>query len=200
MAAAVFFAEQGSTRIRRALTGTAPATAPAAGRRPWLTPVPLTSGPRLTRTRANGKLERFNGTLAREWASAPEYESEQDRRDALTGFLNHYRPPASRVLAATYRPAASRIIGIYPAAWPRPSASLRHEELAVPELDADCGPRWKSIGHGILLGFDQVDAVKVIADDGGVDMHGLPPVFSLLLLCCCCCLILASTITMSPGM
>ena len=57
--------------------------------------------------RTNGKVERFNGTLAREWAYVRAYSSEAERRDALTGFIhyyNHHRghaalggvPPVSR--------------------------------------------------------------------------------------------------------
>ena len=64
--------------------------------------------------RTNGKVERFNGTLAREWAYVREYTSEAERRAALVDFLNHYnherphsaldhQPPASRVPDATYR-------------------------------------------------------------------------------------------------
>lgn len=59
-------------------------------------------------------MERFNGTLAREWAYVREYQSEAERRAALVGFLNNYnyvrphstlghKPPASRVPLATYR-------------------------------------------------------------------------------------------------
>lgn len=40
--------------------------------------------------RTNGKVERFNGTLAREWAYVREYDSEAARRAALVDFLNHY--------------------------------------------------------------------------------------------------------------
>lgn len=64
--------------------------------------------------RTNGKVERFDGTLAREWAYIREYDSEQPRRAALVDFLNHYnhdrphagighQPPISRVPLQTYR-------------------------------------------------------------------------------------------------
>ncbi|RIU21407.1 transposase [Mycobacteroides abscessus] len=73
--------------------------------------------------RTNGKVERFNGTLAREWAYVREYESEAARRAALVDFLNHYnyhrphaslghKPPASRVPLATYRLTAEGITDV----------------------------------------------------------------------------------------
>lgn len=70
--------------------------------------------------RTNGKVERFNGTLAREWAYVRTYRSEQERRDALDEFLAYYnyerphsalggQPPASRVSPPPTEP--SRWIG-----------------------------------------------------------------------------------------
>ncbi len=64
--------------------------------------------------RTNGKVERFNATLAREWAYIRTYNSEQARRAALVEFLNHYnhdrphagighKPPITRVSLHTYR-------------------------------------------------------------------------------------------------
>jgi transposase InsO family protein len=58
--------------------------------------------------RTNGKVERFNQTLQREWAFALEYASSQARRQALPHWINHYnerrthtalgnRPPRERV-------------------------------------------------------------------------------------------------------
>jgi transposase InsO family protein len=60
------------------------------------------------RPQTNGKVERFNRTLALEWAYAKAYRSETARRKALPGWLhtyNHHRPhtalggkpPTSRV-------------------------------------------------------------------------------------------------------
>ena len=60
------------------------------------------------RPQVNGKVERFNRTLAEEWAYAELFTSNQQRRDALQGWLHDYnhhrahtalagRPPASRV-------------------------------------------------------------------------------------------------------
>jgi transposase InsO family protein len=56
----------------------------------------------------NGKVERFNRTLQVEWAYNQPWTSNQHRRDALTGWLNHYNqtrphtalnghPPISRL-------------------------------------------------------------------------------------------------------
>jgi transposase InsO family protein len=58
--------------------------------------------------RTNGKVERFNQTLQREWAYALEYASSDARRQALPHWINHYnerrthsalgnRPPRQRV-------------------------------------------------------------------------------------------------------
>ncbi len=64
--------------------------------------------------RTNGKVKRFNGTPAREWAHVRAYTSEQERRAALANFLNYYnherphsglggRPPISRTSGSDYR-------------------------------------------------------------------------------------------------
>ena len=56
----------------------------------------------------NGKVERMNQTLAREWAYARPYTSEEERAEALSSFVDHYNwdrphsacgglPPMSRV-------------------------------------------------------------------------------------------------------
>jgi transposase InsO family protein len=55
----------------------------------------------------NGKVERFNRTLATEWAYRQPFQSNQDRHDALAPWLEHYNterihsshglPPAGRV-------------------------------------------------------------------------------------------------------
>ncbi len=60
------------------------------------------------RPQTNGKAERFNRTLADEWAYARAYQSNAERTEALAGFLIDYnyerthsgignRPPASRL-------------------------------------------------------------------------------------------------------
>lgn len=59
-------------------------------------------------------MERFNGTLAREWAYVRDHTSEQDRRATLADFVNYYnherphsalggRPPISRTSGSDYR-------------------------------------------------------------------------------------------------
>ncbi len=69
--------------------------------------------------RTNGKVERFNGTLAREWAYVRDYTSETERLAALADFLNHYnqerghaaldgRPPISRTRGSDFRITADR--------------------------------------------------------------------------------------------
>lgn len=112
--AAGFFAEHGITALRRVLTDNGACYRSHA----WAVAVAETDTEhRRTRPytpRTNGKVERFNGTLAREWAYIREYASEEQRRHALTDFLNHYnhdrphaslghKPPSTRVPLASYR-------------------------------------------------------------------------------------------------
>lgn len=112
--AATFFAEHGITAIQRCLTD----NGSCYRSRAWAAALEQTDTThKRTRPytpRTNGKVERFNGTLAREWAYVREYESEAHRRAALVPFLNDYnyvrphaalgqKPPASRVPLATYR-------------------------------------------------------------------------------------------------
>lgn len=89
--------------------------------------------------RTNGKVERFNGTLAREWAYVREYESEEHRRAELPAFLNFYnhdrphaalghRPPASRVPWKDYRLTASGIVV--------PDLPARPQQLSFDDLTA----------------------------------------------------------------
>jgi hypothetical protein len=58
--------------------------------------------------RTNGKVERYQQTLAREWAYAMQYASSTARQEALPHWLNHYnehrhhsaisnQPPLTRV-------------------------------------------------------------------------------------------------------
>ncbi|KAA1248667.1 IS481 family transposase [Mycobacterium simiae] len=88
--AVVFFAEHGITTIHHVLTDNGACYRSHA----WAKAVADT-GTRHKRTRpyhpsTNGKAERFNGTLSREWAYAREYGSEEERRIALVDFLNFY--------------------------------------------------------------------------------------------------------------
>jgi transposase InsO family protein len=69
------------------------------------------------RPQTNGKVERYHRTLAREWAYSQAWASNQQRADALTGFLDRYnyrrphtalggRPPISRLLTTVTNVAA----------------------------------------------------------------------------------------------
>jgi len=85
-----FFAEHGITSICRVLTD----NGSSYRSRAWAMALEAT-GTTHKRTRpytprTNGKVERFNGTLAREWAYVREYGSEAERRAALVAFLNFY--------------------------------------------------------------------------------------------------------------
>ncbi len=119
--AVVFFAEYGVSRISRVLTDNGACYRSHA----WADALKVT-GTQHKRTRpyrpsTNGKVERFNGTLAREWAYVREYSSEGERRAALVDFLNFYNyerphsaldnlPPVSRVPIATYRLTRAGIV------------------------------------------------------------------------------------------
>ena len=107
--AAAYFAGHGITRIERVMTdnafayryGTAflAAVADLGARQKFIRPhCPW----------QNGKVERFNRTLQTEWAYRQPFTSNQERRDALAPWLEHYnterrhtalagRPPTSRV-------------------------------------------------------------------------------------------------------
>lgn len=85
----------------------------------------------------NGKVERFNGTLAREWAYVCEYGSEAERRTALIDFLNFYNherphsalgqlPPSSRVPMRSYRLTSA---GIAVPEIPNRSLQLTFDDL-----------------------------------------------------------------------
>lgn len=112
--AVAFFAAHDITVIRRVLTDNGACYRSHA----WKDAVAAT-GTKHKRTRpytprTNGKVERYNGTLAREWAYVRDYTSERDRRAALADFLNYYnherphaalggRPPISRTSGSDYR-------------------------------------------------------------------------------------------------
>ena len=109
-----FFAAHDITPIRRVLTD----NGSCYRSRAWAAALVVT-GTKHKRTkpytpRTNGKVERFNGTLAREWAYVRAYTSEQECRAALANFLNYYnherphsalggRPPISRTSGSDYR-------------------------------------------------------------------------------------------------
>jgi transposase InsO family protein len=105
--AVAFFASYGITTIRRCLTD----NGSCYRSRAWADALTATKTThKRTRPytpRTNGKVERYNGTMAREWLRRRPYESEEDRTAALADFLNYYNherphsalgwvPPAAR--------------------------------------------------------------------------------------------------------
>jgi transposase InsO family protein len=61
----------------------------------------------------NGKVERFNRTLASEWAYARIYTSNDDRTAALAPWIEHYnteRPPHRPRRTATHQPAVTNLL------------------------------------------------------------------------------------------
>jgi transposase InsO family protein len=119
--AAGFFAEHGISRILRVLTDNGSCYRSRRWAQALETTATVHKRTRPYTPRTNGKVERFNGTLAREWAYVREYDSEQARRAALIDFLNHYnherlhagighKPPISRVPLSTYQLTATGVV------------------------------------------------------------------------------------------
>lgn len=112
--AVAFFAAHGITPIRRRLTDNG-----ACYRSTTWADALAATGTKHKRTRpytprTNGKVERYNGTLSREWAYVRDYTTERERRVALVEFVNYYnherphaalggRPPISRTAGSDYR-------------------------------------------------------------------------------------------------
>ncbi|SEB31037.1 Integrase core domain-containing protein [Streptomyces melanosporofaciens] len=112
--AAAFLAAHGITPIRRCLADNGACYRSGT----WADALAAT-GTKHKRTRpytprTNGKVERYQGTLAREWAYVRGYASEHERRAALADFLNYYnherphaslggQPPISRTIGSDYR-------------------------------------------------------------------------------------------------
>ncbi|WP_079658448.1 integrase core domain-containing protein [Streptomyces sp. 3214.6] len=88
--AAAFVAAHGTTSIRRYLTDNGSCHRSTT----WANAL-VATGTTHKRTRpytprTNGKAERSNGTLAREWAYVRDYTSEHERRVTLAEFVNYY--------------------------------------------------------------------------------------------------------------
>lgn len=112
--AVAFFAAHGIPPIRRCLTDNG-----ACYRSTTWADALAATGTKHKRTRpytprTNGKVERYNGTLSREWAYVRDYTAERERRVALGEFVNYYnherphaalggRPPISRTAGSDYR-------------------------------------------------------------------------------------------------
>lgn len=112
--AVAFFAAHGIAPIHRVLTD----NGSCYRSRTWADAL-AAAGTKHKRTRpytprTNGKVERYNGTLAREWAYVRDYTSEHERRVSLANFLNYYnherphavlggKPPISRTAGSDYR-------------------------------------------------------------------------------------------------
>ena len=88
MRAKAFFAAHGIEDIQRVLTDNGSCYRSAVFNKPWATPSTSTPGP--TGPQTNGKVERFNRTLAREWAYRQAWKSNEERSATLTGFLHRY--------------------------------------------------------------------------------------------------------------
>ncbi|MEV1090449.1 IS481 family transposase [Streptomyces microflavus] len=107
--AAAFFHDQGIPRIERVLTDNAWAYRKGLAWKAALADLGATGKlTRAYRPQTNGKVERFNRTLAEEWAYQRPYTSNDERTAALADFLhtyNHHRchtalhghPPITRV-------------------------------------------------------------------------------------------------------
>jgi transposase InsO family protein len=106
--AAAYFATHGITRIERVITDNAftyrrstafqEAVAALGARQKFIRPhCPW----------QNGKVERFNRTLATEWAYRQPFTSNQHRTDALAPWIEHYN--TERIHSSHGRPPAARV-------------------------------------------------------------------------------------------
>jgi hypothetical protein len=96
--AVAFFAEHGIVHVKRCLTDNGSCYRSRAWASAFDTTATTHKRTRPYTPKTNGKVERFNGTLAREWAYVKPYDSEEARTAELVPFLNYYnheRPHAS---------------------------------------------------------------------------------------------------------
>lgn len=105
-----FFVGYGITRLHRCLTDNGSCYRSRVWAKALDTTCTVHKRTRPYTPRTNGKVERYNGTLLREWLRRRPYESEEDRTAALIEFLSYYnherrhsalgwQPPVSRVPA-----------------------------------------------------------------------------------------------------
>jgi transposase InsO family protein len=118
---ASFFAEHGITPLRRVLTDNGPCYRSRAWARALTATDTRHKRTRPYTPRTNGKVERFNGTLTREWAYVRDYTSEDERLAALADFLNYYNherphsalgglPPITRTQGSDFRISVERTL------------------------------------------------------------------------------------------
>lgn len=109
-----FYREHGIVTIHRCLTDNGPAYRSKIFNEAVTSTETVHKYTRPHTPRTNGKVERFNLTMKVEWLYVRPYHSDDERTDALAGFLNTYnherphsalghKPPASRVPVSTYR-------------------------------------------------------------------------------------------------
>jgi transposase InsO family protein len=107
-----FFRRHGIRRIRRVLTDNGSCYRSGSFAAALLATRTRHKRTRPYRPQTNGKVERFHGTLAREWAYVQAWESNEHRRSALRAFLERYnyrrphtalggKPPISRCPGVT---------------------------------------------------------------------------------------------------
>ena len=126
----------------------------------------------------NGKVERYQQTLAREWAYGQRYRNSNSRAAALPIWLNHYNYNRnhSSLQPATHQPTFGTTRGT----TPRPGRRRAHHDLAdvpVPRLSERVGDR---LGDGV--GVIAIPAIRsrnsghLPTSDGGYFLLGRKPV------------------------
>ena len=95
--------------------------------------------------RTNGKVERYQQTLAREWAYALQYASSQARRESLPHWVRHSTSDAPTARSATALPSTA--FGRSPGSTPRRAFKLGQCAMPVPFSCANRATSGEE-GHG----------------------------------------------------